>query len=302
MEVTKMLNLAPFAEAEAEEGYIRQAARYSTPAQNGKYNNEDIAADALAVSAAPAIPPVVRPAFHPVVHPVAPAASVSASAEDLSPSSDVADGGNIANTLPGTPAAPVALVTLADGVNQQSQGPRAAASSSRRKLPNGRPSPRPQCFRPINGGHRDPVPVAAAQQPQPQDPQQQQRNQPEKVRCVCSFCTSDGGPGNMVSKKTKHEHEHADVIDANGEEAFGDDICRGCRRKGNVRCVVWRENSKVCGHCVRIKEKCSLNGESERKREVLKRQKQAARERARSSSPGLVIRSRDGLRGGEFGQ
>ncbi|WDK22420.1 hypothetical protein CGRA01v4_13710 [Colletotrichum graminicola] len=173
---------------------------------------------------------------------------------------------------PVSPVAPVAPVALADGTNQQRQSSRAAAAlPSRRRLPSERPSPRVQGFRPINERRRNPAPAAAAQQPQPPVPQKQQA---EKVMCVCSVCTSGGAAGKLVSKKTKHEHEHGDQIDREGTSVDGDDKCQGCIRKGNVRCVGWKD-FKVCGNCVRTKEKCSWNGESERKREVIKRRSRA---------------------------
>ncbi|KAK1990249.1 hypothetical protein LX36DRAFT_664396 [Colletotrichum falcatum] len=76
---------------------------------------------------------------------------------------------------------------------------------------------------------------------------------------------------------TKHEHEHADLIDQNGESADEEGKCEGCKKRGYPRCVRWEGNSTVCGNCTRMKEKCSWNGESGRKREVIKRQKRDER-------------------------
>ncbi|KAK1579877.1 uncharacterized protein LY79DRAFT_563189 [Colletotrichum navitas] len=182
----------------------------------------------------------------------------------------------MAPMAPVTPVAPVASIALANGTSQQRQSSRAAASPSRHRLPSERPAPRVQGFRPINGRHRILAPAAAAAAQQPQSPGPQKK-QGEKVLCVCTLCTSGGAAGKLVSNKTKHEHEHGDRINREGKSVDGDERCQGCVRKGDARCVRWEGNSKVCGNCARIKEKCSWNGESARKRDAIKRRNRAER-------------------------
>ncbi|KAK2013820.1 hypothetical protein LZ32DRAFT_690819 [Colletotrichum eremochloae] len=189
----------------------------------------------------------------------------------VSPISPAAPAAPVVPVVPVAPVVPAAQVArmVPDGTGQQPQGPRAAtASSPRRQLPEERPAVEVRGFRPIN----NPAPVAA----QHRRPQNQNERPKEQVLCACSSCKRRGGQrGQLVSKSTKHEHEHADQINKGGESVDEDGKCSRCK-KNRLRCVR-PSKSKVCGECTRVKEKCSWNGESERKREVEKRERAARR-------------------------
>ncbi|KAK1959686.1 hypothetical protein LY78DRAFT_352975 [Colletotrichum sublineola] len=181
-----------------------------------------------------------------------------------------------------------------DGASQQPQGPRAAAASSpRRQLPEERPAFEVRGFRPIN----NPAPVAA----QHRRPPNQNERPKEQVLCACSSCKRRGGQrGQRVSKSTKHEHEHADQINKGGESVDEDGKCSRCK-KNRLRCVR-PSKSKVCGECTRVKEKCSWNGESERKREVEKRERAARRIQQRQPSPDKREQSAEKQSSGDDGE
>ncbi|KAJ0158921.1 hypothetical protein CTA2_10632, partial [Colletotrichum tanaceti] len=86
---------------------------------------------------------------------------------------------------------------------------------------------------------------------------------------------SGKGRGKLVAQKTKKEHEHADRIERDGVRVDDEAKCQRCRAS-NLDCFREQEKSIVCGNCVRHKERCSWNGQSNRKRNVTRRQKQAA--------------------------
>ncbi|KAK1975776.1 hypothetical protein LZ30DRAFT_774490 [Colletotrichum cereale] len=135
--------------------------------------------------------------------------------------------------VPGVPGVPGGLL-LPDGNGQHHQGPGAAAELLMSRV---------QGFRPINGGHRDLAPPAEAKPPQPQDPPTRKKQQAEKVLCVCTFCTAGNAEGKWLSKKTKHEHEHGDRIDQNGEQVADEDRCDRCA-KSNTRCVKSKDSAE----------------------------------------------------------
>ncbi|GKT71010.1 hypothetical protein ColTof4_03433 [Colletotrichum tofieldiae] len=156
-----------------------------------------------------------------------------------------------------------------------------AATSPRRRLPSEQPMPSIHKIRPMDGGPRDPA-LVTAEASQPQAPREAAEANADtepanKVFCVCKVCIlKEPANGKWVSKKTKNEHEHADLIEENGEELYGENRCQRCISRG-FHCFEWSENSSVCSSCVRHKEKCPWRGQSARKRDVERRQQQAER-------------------------
>ncbi|KAJ0328826.1 hypothetical protein COL5a_004611 [Colletotrichum fioriniae] len=92
----------------------------------------------------------------------------------------------------------------------------------------------------------------------------------EKVRCTCSYCVEKHGPsGKMIAEKTWKEHKRADTTAKEG--TVQDPKCKKCQKQGYV-CI--RKETGPCQVCMRMSDVCSFTGDSQRKREVARRERQ----------------------------
>ncbi|EXF82178.1 hypothetical protein CFIO01_09261 [Colletotrichum fioriniae PJ7] len=97
----------------------------------------------------------------------------------------------------------------------------------------------------------------------------------EKVRCTCSYCVEKHGPnGKMIAEKTWKEHKRADTTAREG--TVQDPKCKKCQKQGYV-CI--RKETGPCQVCMRMSDVCSFTGDSQRKREVARRERQKEKEK-----------------------